>query len=300
MKLIIGTICKNIEHSIPAFLESLHQIVKVFPDAIICIYENNSTDKTKVLLEVVKQITSNVHIRSEDFTQTELLEKCKSNTWDMKPCRMELIAIARNKLLDMIETVGYQDDDLIMMFDSDISRPFDISVLKDRIINFPTNTDVLLANGVNSRGEYYDMYALRNQLTPFGPEIIGDSFWKKMPSLRITTPTRCYSGFGGLGIYKGYCIRNNRYSAFPTKELDTFNKSLLSLYKDKLPTVSEPCSNGCLIGMYLFGVDGLFYYNNSGYNIPVVCEHSTFHARMASRGQTNLVIDPALIYYSGH
>jgi hypothetical protein len=60
---------------------------------------------------------------------------------------------------------------------------------------------------------------------------------------------------------------------------------------------------GVLLGVYLFEpkeAGGFFYHNNSGYSWPVVCEHSTFHARMTLRGQGRFFIDPELIYQSGH
>jgi hypothetical protein len=300
MKLIIGTICKNIERNIPVLYSTLKDILEVFPGTNICLYENNSTDNTKNLLKEIKNLSSNIHILCEDYTNKELLNLTKANTWDMKPCRMELIAIARNKLLDMINSIGYEDNDLILMFDSDIVRPFNIHIIKNRIQNFPNNVDVLLANGINSQGNYYDLYALRNIDRPFGPELLGDSFWN-LPTIHINNTVKVFSGFAGMGIYKGYCLRNNRYSAIPTNDLDIFNRELVKSFKEKLPTsIKGPCIDGCLVGMYLFGNDGLFYYNNSGYNYPVVCEHSTFHATMYNRGYQNMFIDPELIYYSGH
>ena len=237
----------------------------------------------------------------EDYTHDELLGKCKANTWDMKPCRMEMIAMARNRLLGMIDAVGYSNDDLIVMIDSDISVLPDMNVLTERLRDFPTDVDALFANGVyRGSNHYYDRYALRYSGQPFGPETIGDGFWKTLPNIVIDRPMSIISGFGGLAIYKGYCIRDNQYSAIPTKNLDTLIKDTIRVngYRRPQPP-TEPCRDGCLLGMYLFGngPDDLFYYNNSGYNYPVVCEHSTFNANILLRGQGRFIVDPELKYY---
>lgn len=298
MRIIVGTVCKNIEKSIPLFQQFLQILLAAFPTIQVCIYENNSTDGTKAGLKALQAaLGSNVHIRMEDFTNEELLARCKANTWDMKPCRMEMIAMARNRLLDMIEGAGYSNDDLIVMIDCDIEHLPDMEVLKDRLAHFPADADAVFANGMYAgSNRYYDRYALRMATFPLGPENRGDEFWKNLPNVVITEPTQIISGFGGLAIYKGYCIRDNRYSAIPTKELHKVIRDTIKILNITLPTPNDPCRDGCLLGMYYFG-DNIFYYNNSGYNYPVVCEHSTFNAKMLLRGQGRFIIDPALKYY---
>lgn len=298
MTIIVGAVCKNIEKSIPLFQQFLQILLAAFPTTQVCIYENNSTDGTKEGLNTLKSaLGANVHITMEDFTNEELLARCKANTWDMKPCRMEVIAMARNQLLDMIERIGYSGNDLIVMIDCDILYLPDMEALKDRLEHFPPNVDAVFANGIYAgSNRYYDRYALRTVTFPLGPEVRGEEFWRNLPNIVISEPTQIISGFGGLAIYKGYCIRNNRYSAIPTKELHKLNSDLIKMLNITLPKPSDPCRDGCLLGMYLFG-DDIFYYNNSGYNYPVVCEHSTFNANMLLRGQGRFVIDAGLKYY---
>jgi hypothetical protein len=303
MAILFGTVVKNIEGSIFQLIQFLTEITRELPEAHFFIYENNSTDKTRDYFPLMQSILSNIHILSEDYTQEELLRISISRREDNKPCRMELIAFARNKLLDMIESHGYTNDDLIVMFDCDM-RSIPTKPLFERLRAFPDDIDALFANGLSTNCQtYYDMYALRFGKNLLGPEIRGLEFWDSLPRIVIQNPTSVLSAFGGLAIYKGYCLKQNRYSALPTQALDILNKQIIQQTGYK-PASSETQTQykGAPIGIYLFGSgpDDIFYLNNSGYNYPVVCEHSTLHAEMMLRGQGRFRIDPDLKYYSDH
>jgi hypothetical protein len=302
MRLYIGTIARNIESSLLNFISFVSEITRRLPDTHVLLYENNSTDATRALLPLLQTASPYVQIQSEDFTNAELLASCKAQTWDNKPCRMEVIARARNKLLDMIRAAGCTDGDYVLMIDCDIAKPFesqDIDAICERVRNFPHDADALFANGLNANGvTYYDMYALRHTGAPFGPEIVGEDFWKTLPRIAVRERTPIYSGFGGMALYRGYCVKDNAYSALPTSALHAFTTECMKRHGYVQPKF-ETHYRGALIGIHLFG-DDVYYHNNSGYNYPVVCEHSTFHATLAMRGQGRFIIDPAMRYYSNH
>ena len=299
MTIFLGTIARNIESTFFHLYLFLQNVYTYDCSVKTCIYENNSTDNTASLLQLLKAISPNITVVSETFTPTELLEKSRAWTWDKKPCRMEAIAAARNALLDMLFLAGVSDKDYVVMFDSDMAEPIEVGTLMRKIDEFPAAVDALFANGLNANGvTYYDMYALRTPDRPEGPELLGETFWKTLPRTVIKEKTQILSGFGGLAIYKGYCLKDNKYSAVPTADLNRFYK-WCGLRQGQVVTHYE----GCLLGMYLFESKedgGLFYYNNSGYGFPIVCEHSTFHARLANRGQGRFFIDPELVYKSTH
>lgn len=311
MTVYIGMIAKNIENSILPLLTFLTEFQTALPDSHVFIYENNSTDETRSYFPILQTMIQNIHIQSETLSESDLLKEGLMRTWDNKPCRMEMIARARNKLLEMIDCHGYMDDDLIIMLDSDMSEPVEIGPLLQKLQNFPKDADAIFANGLASnRKIYYDMYALRYVNSLYGPEIRGDAFWKTIKNIEITERMPVISAFGGLGIYKGYCLKHNSYSAIPTKSLDQLYKSIMS-QSGYIQPIPETHHNGALMGMYLFGEgpydtshslnpQDIFYVNNSGYNFPVVCEHSTLHATMIMRGQGRLFIDPDQRYYSNH
>ena len=301
MTIVFGTVAKNIEGSIFQLIQFLNELVKVLPDAQFFMYENNSTDGTRNYFPMLQSLIPNIHIESDTFTHEELLQKCVARSCENNPCRMELISHARNKLLTMIRSNGYGcDGDLVVMFDCDmVSIPTE--PLLERLRAFPDDVDVLFANGLSRNGQtYYDMYALRYGNNPFGPELLASTFWDSMPQICIKQSIPVISAFGGLAIYRGECLDNSRYSAIPTRALDTIYKQLIK--QTGFTPSKETHKNGAAMGIYLFGQgpEDIFYLNNSGYNFPVVCEHSTFHADMMTRGYGRFRIDPDLKYYSNH
>ena len=301
MTIYVGTIAKDVEQSMGHFASFLSDLAQRFPDICIVIYENNSTDATRLWFPILQTIASRVIIKSEDIDARDIM--CKYvRRYDNKLCRMECIAYARNKLLTMLREAGCGGDDYVLMIDCDIARPFtsaDIDVISNHLTQFPTGVDAVFANGLNANGvTYYDMYALRHPGAPFGPEILGDGFWKDMPRIHVPSPTHIYSGFGGMAIYRGYCLTDNKYDAYPTKELHACIKQHMNVHNYVQPK-SETVHDGVVMGIYLFD-DDVFYHNNSGYNYPVVCEHSTFHATLAMRGQGRFLLDSNMKYYSSH
>ena len=301
MAIVFGTVAKNIEGSIFQLIQFLSELVKALPDARVFIYENNSTDRTREFFPILKSLIPNIYIESETFTNEELLQRCIARSCENTPCRMELIAYARNKLLTAIQAHGYgRDEDLVVMFDCDmVSIPTE--PLLERLRAFPEDVDVLFANGLARNGQtYYDMYALRYGNNPFGPELLGNTFWESMPQICIKQSIPVISAFGGLAIYRGYCLKHSRYSAIPTQALDTIYKQLIK--QTGFTPSKETHKNGAAMGIYLFGQgpDDILYLNNSGYNFPVICEHSALHADMMTRGYGRFRIDPDLKYYSNH
>jgi hypothetical protein len=296
MTIYLGTIAKNIEPNFFQLYLFLQDIYSTDATVKTCIYENNSTDNTHAMLKILENISPNIRVISEYFSGSELLASSKAWTWDKKPCRMELIAAARNKLLTMLADAGCSDKDYVVLFDSDMESVCSAGVILRKISEFPADADALFANGLNRNQQtYYDMYALRTQDRPCGPELLGETFWNTLPKLHFTERTPILSGFGGLAIYRGYVLSDNCYSALPTSDLNDF-------YKRCGVKQASPVTHieGVLRGIYLFESDGLFYYNNSGYAYPIVCEHSTFHARAANRGQGRFYLDPELVYVSTH
>lgn len=304
MRTIVAGICRNIEPQISVLAQFFQELIGRRPTVEIFLYENNSTDGTKdALVRLQTLYPANLRVKMEDISREDLLAACKARTWDNLPCRLECIARARNCLLEFLqEGQRIADEDVVAFVDVDMAGLPPMERFVRYLTDFPADVDAVLANGLNRRGNYYDLYALRDPGQPFGPEIQGESFWKHMGVRRFTEKKLVFSGFGGIGIYRGACLRDNAYSGIPTPALDAFLKMQFRAAKQN-PPVLETHINGALQGVYLFGAakgTDIFYQNNSGYNFPVVCEHSTFHATMVMRGQGRIFVDPALIYLSTH
>jgi hypothetical protein len=71
-----------------------------------------------------------------------------------------------------------------------------------------------------------------------------------------------------------------------------------------IPPFSNTIVNGASVGIHLFPKDdkdsrkdsGIFYFHNSGYNFPVVCEHVPFFAAMRARNHRRIYLCTDLVW----
>ena len=312
MTLFCGAVTRNLEKSFPNFKQFMYSLFGELTDLQLFIYENNSTDSTKKLLEDWATLDKRVHVKCEDFSKEFLLEQGYARAYDNIPCRMESISTARNKLVEWMESfgMGVGDDDLTIFIDPDIPTVFNVDCLASLCRSFPQGAHAFFANGLSGNMKYYDAYAYRDTQHPFGAELLGEEIFDfKYKSVIKQSPFEAQpipvlSAFGGLGIYKSICIRGLRYSATPTQDLHTLNLRIMKenpdhLYVKKVKEKPTTHIQGASQGIYLFDKE-LFYRNCSGYNFPVICEHVPFHAAMIARGYDKLFVLPPLIYVSDH
>jgi hypothetical protein len=305
MKVVLAGVVKNIESYALTILDFIVQLKLKIPQLQVVIYENNSTDKTKEFLNELSAKSDFIHTKCEDYTNTYFLEKGRANTWDNLPCRMEVIAHARNKLLDMLEQFRLDSGDIIIMTDLDFHKSPDVEVIKHIVGNFPAQADALFANGIDNIGQYYDAFILRTEAHPFGPEIIGDEFRKSSHMGKLLTPIKptdplkpVYSAFGGLGIYRADAIIGCRYSAHITDDVHAYYTSTGAekVIDCTVPRESYTHYKGALLGSFLKD-NKIFYKNNSGYNWPIIGEHVPFHMAMRAKGRGKFFIVPQMLYY---
>ena len=312
MTLFCGAVTRNLEKSFPNFKQFMYSLFGELTDLQLFIYENNSTDNTKKLLEDWATLDKRVHVKCEVFSKEFLLEQGYARAYDNIPCRMESISTARNKLVEWMESfgMGVGEDDLTIFIDPDIPTVFNVDCLASLCRSFPQGAHAFFANGLSGNMKYYDAYAYRDTQHPFGAELLGEEIFdfkyksviKQIPF--DAQPIPVLSAFGGLGIYKSICIRGLRYSATPTQDLHTLNLRIMKenpdhLYVKKIKEKPTTHIQGASQGIYLFDKE-LFYRNCSGYNFPVICEHVPFHAAMIARGYDKLFVLPPLIYVSDH
>jgi glycosyltransferase involved in cell wall biosynthesis len=309
----MGGLMRDGEGALDRVVDFIDAVRGQLPELEVYIFENNSRDRTAALLERRAAERPYLHARSETWDLDEFRESSKARTWDNKPCRLELIAEARNRLLDWMREPGFGHGDVVVIIDWDFLDPPGLEPLVSTIRKMPDAVDGVFANGVDRGGRYYDLYELRTREHPLGPELLGDRFWssrrRRRDLARVIAPTEapieCYSAFGGLAIYRGDALEGCRYSAYPTSELDAFyqerlsedpgNKEVRYLRRQKVEKVRK----GALMGAYLFD-DELFYRNNSGFNFPIAAEHVNLHVAMRARGRGCFLIMPSLPYFSHH
>lgn len=71
MKVLFGTIAKNIEGQFPNLLAFASELFALQPDADLYLYENNSTDATRAFFPLLESCSPHVHVHSEDFTAAQ-------------------------------------------------------------------------------------------------------------------------------------------------------------------------------------------------------------------------------------
>ncbi len=313
MVFYLAAIARNIHDKFMNFQMFAGEFLHEFPDARVFVYENNSTDNTKDMLEMWTAMNNRVIVKCETISDSEMKAHCIARSMDNTPCRMEMIAYARNRLMEMLEEtdIGTREEDRIIMFDADVNCVMSAQPLIDLLKRKDNDYDALFANGISQRKNYYDISAYYDMYYPFGLELVDEKkvFGEKYKSLIQQIPTiapRIFvmSAFGGIGIYRASCIRGLRYKGTITEDVHAVFSKFCTQYPNH-PWVQEvkkkPTTHleGALLGMYLFDKT-LFYKNNSGYNYPVICEHVPFHCAMISRGHSRLFVEPSLLYYSDH
>jgi len=300
MKVVLGGIVRNIEQNISCIYQFIFNLKQLIPNLEICIYENNSTDNTKELLDGLKSHLNYISLLCEDYPEEFFVKNFPGRTYKNEGCRIHKISFARNKLLEMIKEKNLTSEDFVIMMDLDIKTPPDINIISSLInqMNITKDLHALFANGIMGNGHYYDGYSFRSEELPYGPEILGETFWSDAHMAKIQKMYTLEDGiipiisaFGGIAIYRADIIKDCFYSADITDEIKT--------YYSKLPIIDQNPQthyNGCGLGIY---IDNIFYKNNSGYNYPVCNEHLNFHLAIRKKGFTNMFICPALYYYWG-
>ena len=364
--IIVCGVCKNVVSTLPVIRAAFEDLAsKAGVPCWAIFYENNSEDGTDAeLMRWASEAPDQVRVQCEKFTREEELSRCVARTYDNKPCRMEQIAHARNKLLgELLGNQGFYRgakptgttapptgpperetgsmgkcdeggvwgtvDSLpryVVMIDTDNPVPFPVNAILKCIARDPDGFDALVCNGLNPMGYMYDTYAYRDAQCPFGPEIMREAFWsgqhqqyvqtavhnrtifhnrlmRQNPALLPYIPIA--SGFNGLCIFRYEALMGLRYSAVPTPEMNAEYQAM-----NCIPPLAKNANthvNGASAGIYLFPNDndndndneedkGIFYFHNSGYNFPVVCEHVPFFAAMRARNCRRIYLCTDLVW----
>jgi hypothetical protein len=319
--IVLCGVCKNVVNTLPVIRAAFEELAsKAGVPCWAVFYENNSDDGTdRELMKWASEAPDQVRVQCDKFTQEEELSRCVARTYDNRPCRMEQIAHARNKLLTMLSGNQGSPARYVVMIDMDNPVPFPVNAVLNCIARDPDGFDALICNGLNPMGYMYDTYAYRDAQFPFGPEIMREAFWsghhqyyvqtavhnktllftrqmKHNPALLPYSPVA--SGFNGLCIFRYEALMGLRYTAVPTPEMNAEYEAMKCI--PPLAKNAKTHVDGANVGMYLFPKDaedkGIFYFHNSGYNFPVVCEHVPFFAAMRARNCRRIYMCTDLVW----
>ena len=320
--IIVCGVCKNVVNTLPVIRAAFEDLAsKAGVPCWAVFYENNSDDgtDTELMKWASEAPADQVRVQCDKFTRDEELSRGAARTFDNKPCRMEQIAHARNMLLDMLLGERGSPAKYVIMIDMDNPVPFPVNAILRCIARDPDGFDALICYGLNPFGYMYDFYAYRDAQFPFGPEIMREAFWsghhqcyvqtamhnktmfcnrqiKQNPAMLPYIPVA--SGFNGLCIFRLDAIKGIRYSAVPTPEMNAEYEAMNCI--PPLAKNAKTHVDGASVGMYLFPKDennkGIFYFHNSGYNFPVVCEHVPFFAGMRANNHRRIYLCTDLVW----
>ena len=161
MKTLIGGLIQNREGAVSRIADFTEEFCGELGDAEVFVFENNSSDGTAAQLGLISERDSRINVRSEQWDLDAFRDQAEGRTLDNRPCRIELIAEARNRLLDWMLGNCPEGDHRIVMIDWDFASPPSVQNLAKWVREIPDEVDGVFANGIGSSGHYYDLYELR-------------------------------------------------------------------------------------------------------------------------------------------
>lgn len=159
MNILVCTIIRNQEHNLHNWYNQLKNIVNENSEITLnlSVYENNSTDKTKQLLNTYDfSFFSKYKIISEDLINQPFFKGGYEPYGEESKIRVRLLSDARNKCLDVdfITEAKY-----VLFVEPDIK--YDTRIFRD-ILNFIKSHDYDIVSAISKSGvEHYDKWGTR-------------------------------------------------------------------------------------------------------------------------------------------
>lgn len=195
-KVVCCGIARDNASDLNIMIRNIESIGSLFKDYRVIIFENDSSDRTQVILADWAVKNPKVKIISKNF-------------YNKKRPSIKFLAEARNFYLQEIaDNDSYQDFDIIMMSDMDMSYGFDIRGIQHTFSQIH-RWDAVGANGVSNEScQFYDMFAFQNEEFFLRPPENPKKYWNDVLNLRkkqyfinldLIPVESC---FGGLAFYK--------------------------------------------------------------------------------------------------
>lgn len=258
MKEINVAICmlvKNCEDTLPNNIQSIESLRTYFNQSYVVIIENNSTDKSKAILDAWKNKDKTVYVNSNDF----IIDKSEKRTWrehlkySYSIERISQMVTVRNLYLEYLKR--NLEIDYLIVIDADLYK-IDISGILNSF-GFEKTWHCITSNGKRNTTRFpfikcfYDAYAFKgiNDNQPHSIIKLRQIQKKYMHLKKGMDFFQVRSGFGGAAIYKWEAVKFLYYR--------------VSANNDKL--------------------------------IACQCEHVTLHADMIARNYDKIFLNPSQI-----
>jgi hypothetical protein len=220
-RVAITGLARNLAAVLPATIRRIERLRRLFADTRVIVYENDSTDATKLLLQAWAAHDGKVHVTLED---------CRDPRNPPKRCvqRAERMARYRQRCQEIVlETCSHFDATIVI--DLDVAGGWS----EDGVANSfgHRDWDFIGSNGLIYRRDglrinevrQYDMWALRfdADLSPIPTAQARKYVYARGEPL---VPVTCC--FGGLGIYRMEAFRHGRYGTTDTEHAG-FHRELI-------------------------------------------------------------------------
>ncbi|WP_162418340.1 hypothetical protein [Cyclobacterium roseum] len=218
--IVICSIVRDCEKNLKKNIPRLNQITKKFKNFQILIFENDSIDNTKSILQDWQKNNDKVFISCHKFNEYPInhdLNKRINKYYSSH--RISKMAAYRNQYMEEIRRKK-QNFDFMMVIDLDINNFSQAGIAHS--FGLADQWDAVSANGISYspllKKRYHDSYALIEMGNQDGiqklEQIKANQYkWsflkKKMPLIPV------YSAFGGLALYHFDCIKDKSYLVIP-------------------------------------------------------------------------------------
>lgn len=221
LRVAITGLARNLGHVLPATMQRVEQLCGLFADARVVVYENDSTDDTKRLLEAWAAANRRVHVTLDDCHDPK-------NPPTRCLARAERMARYRDRCQQVVldRCAGF---DAVIVLDLDVAGGFSLDGVANSFGH--DDWDFIGSNGLIFRREglainsprQYDMWALRfdADLSPLSTKSgCRYAYTRGQPLVPVT------SCFGGMGIYRMDAYQAGRYGASDTEHA-IFHRELI-------------------------------------------------------------------------
>ena len=222
---IVCGIVRNAASGLKRNIPSVQSICSRFKDYQVIIFENDSTDKTKVLLDKWQRSDpEHVHCMMEDMDKDLTIPGWGSVDGNpfFSERRISKMAYYRNKYLEYIDN-HFLSADYLIVIDMDVAKIYPESVFS--CFQDCPEWDAVTAFGYSTspqfRRRYHDTYIFQEweKRGAVQTEAYMNEMARKYASLRPSDPwVRVAAAFGGLAIYRFEAVKGLRYSVLPNND----------------------------------------------------------------------------------
>ena len=217
--LTICSIVRDCAKNLKGNIKRIEQLRSYFLSSEVIIFENDSKDSTKEILNYWKTNYNNVHITCKDYNTERIPSSNKIVNKYFSNSRISKMAFYRNQYISELNKNKFARD-YVLVIDLDIKR-FSVNDILN-CFEIEQEWDCLTAYGTSIsnklKKQYHDTYALCEignlNKTQTEKQIRANN--KKYARIKTNSPLiHVHSAFGGLALYKWKAIKGIKYICIP-------------------------------------------------------------------------------------